>query len=150
MTAMTTILAAIASMLALTALAWLARKASRWPVCPICVGVAGTWLWLLVARTAGLAVEPAVLAMLLGASVLGGAQWVEARLPAGRSPLLWKALALPAGFAAAYGLVAQRWIEATLAALALAVLAAMFVRPRGARGDAAVVAQLEERMKKCC
>ena len=147
---MTTMLTAIASMLALTALAWLARKAWRWPVCPICVGVAGTWLWLLAARTAGLAVEPAVLAMLLGASVLGGAQWVEARLPAGRSPLLWKALALPVGFAAAYGLVAERWTEATLAALALAVLAAMFVRPRGVGGDAAVVAELEERMKKCC
>lgn len=147
---MTTMLAAIASMLTLTALASLARKASPWPVCPICAGVAGTWLALLAARAAGLPVEPLVLAMFLGASVLGGAQWVEARLPEGRSPLLWKALALPAGFAAAYGVASQRWGAAALAALVLAALAAAFLRARGARGDAAVVAELEERMKKCC
>lgn len=147
---MTTLLAAIASMLALTLLAWLARKASRWPICPICLGVAGTWLWLLAARPAGLAVEPAVLAILLGASVLGGAQWIEARLPPRRSPLLWRALALPAGFVAAHGVVAERWAEAALGAAVLAVLAAVFLRTGAAAGDPAVVAQLEERMKKCC
>lgn len=148
---MTTFPAAIASILVLTALGWLVRRASRWPLCPVCLGVSGTWLWLLGARLAGFAVERAVLALLLGASVVAAVQWVEARLPARRSPLLWKALALPAGLVAAYGLVAERWDEAALGAAVLAVLAVLFLRTRAAAPvDPAVVAELEERMKKCC
>lgn len=147
---MATFSAAIASILVLTALGWLVRRASRWPLCPVCLGVSGTWLWLLGARLAGLAVDPVVLAMLLGASVVGAAQWVEARLPARRSPLLWKALAVPAGLVAAYGLVAERWGMAALGAAALALLVALFLRTLRTAVDPAVVAELEERMKKCC
>lgn len=146
---MTSLGLAIVSMLALTVLAWLAGKVSRFSVCPICVGVSGTWLWMLVARLAGFAVDTAILAIFLGASVVGVAQWIETRLPPGRSPLLWKALALLSGFTAAYGLVTERWILAAAAALAL--LTALFLRPqREVAGDPAIVAQLEERMKKCC
>lgn len=148
---MTSVVLPIASMLALTLLAWLAAKLSRLSVCPVCVGVSGTWLWMLVARLGGLAIDTAMLAILLGASVVGVAQWIETRLPQSRSPLLWKALALPNGFAAAYGLVAERWIVAAAAAAAFALLAALFLRPRrDVAGDPAVVAQLVERMKKCC
>lgn len=120
------------------------------PICPVCLGVSGTWLWLLGARQAGFAVEPAVLAMLLGASVVAAVQWVEARLPAHRSASLWKALALPAGLVAAYGVVAEHWGEAALGTAALALLAALFLRTPRTAIDPAVVAELEERMKKCC
>lgn len=148
---MTHFVLAIASMFALTLLAWLVGKISRFSVCPVCVGVSGTWLWMLVARLGGFEVDAVMLAILLGASVVGVAQWIETRLPPGRSPLLWKALALPIGFAAAYGLVAERWIVAVAAAAAFALLAALFLRPpREVAGDPAMVAQLEERMKKCC
>ena len=141
----------IASMLALALLAWIVRRVSRLPVCPVCVGVSATWLWMLVARLGGFAVDIALLAILLGASVVGGAQWVENRLPPGRSPLLWKVLALPAGCVAAYGLVAERWGLAAIGAAVVALVAALFLRPRrAAAGNAAVVAQIEERMKKCC
>lgn len=134
----------------MTALGWFVRRVSRTPLCPVCLGVSGTWLWLLVARQAGFALEPAVLALLLGASVVGAVQWVEARLPAPRSPLLWKALALPAGLVAAHGLVAEHWGEAALGAAALALLVALFLRTPRTAIDPAVVAELEERMKKCC
>ncbi len=148
---MNSFLLPIASMLALTLLAWLARKMTRLPVCPICLGVSGTWLWMLAARQGGLEMDATMLAVFLGASVVGSAQWIETRLPNGRSPLPWKTVALPAGFIAAYGLVAQRWGLAALAAAALASLAALFLRPPGAaEGDPEVVAQLEEQMKKCC
>lgn len=141
----------IVSMLALTVLAWLAGRFSRLSVCPICVGVSGTWLWMLVARLGGIAVDSAVLAMFLGASVVGGAHWIEVRLPQGRSSLPWKALALPTGFTAAYAMVAEQWIPAGVAAATLAILTALFLRPgHAAAGDSAMVAQLEERMKKCC
>jgi len=149
--ALTGFLLPIASLLAITLLAWFARRVARIAVCPICVGVSATWLWMLAAREGGFAVDTAMLPILLGASAVGGAQWVEARLPQERSPLLWKALALPIGFIAAYGLVAQRWVLAAAAATAVAALTAVFLRPRQvATGNAAVVAQLEERMKKCC
>lgn len=141
----------IASMLALTLLAWLASRGTRLAICPICLGVSGTWLWMLAARLGGLAIDTTMLPVFLGASVVGGAQWIETRLPKERSPLLWKAIALPTGFIAAYGLVAQRWALAAVAAAALASLAALFLRPlRPAAGDPAVISELEERMKKCC
>jgi len=148
---MTSLVLAILSMFLLASLAWVAGRISRFAVCPVCVGVAGTWLWMLAARLGGFAIDTAILAMLLGASVVGIAHWIENRLPVGRAPLLWKALALPAGFSAAYALIVEQWIAAGGAIAALALLAALFLRPaRAAPTDPAVVAQLEERMKKCC
>lgn len=150
-TAPTSFLLPIASLVALTVLAWLVRRAMSVAICPVCFGVSGTWLWMVAARLAGVAVDETMLAILVGASVVGGAQWVEARLPRQRSPLLWKALALPLGFAAAYGLVAQRWTLAAAAAAAVAMLAMLFLRAApSAAGDPAAIAQLEEQMKKCC
>jgi hypothetical protein len=141
----------LTSLLALTLLAWPLRGATRIALCPICIGVSGTWLWMLAARQAGFAVDASLLAIFLGASVVGGAQWVATRMPPTRSTLLWKTLALPLGFTAAYALVAQWWTGAAIAALVLAWVAAAFVRtPAGATGDAEAIVQLEEKMKNCC
>lgn len=148
---MTSLLIAIASMLVLGLLAWLAARASRLPVCPVCVGVAGTWLWMIVARLAGYAVDTTLLGILMGASVVGFAQAVETRLPPGRSPLAWKALALPVGIVAAAGIAGEHWSLAGAAGGALALLTAIVLRRRDAKtSESAVVSQLEERMKKCC
>lgn len=148
---MTAVALAVASILVLAGLAWLAGKALRSPLCPICFGVGGTWLWMLAARFAGLPIDATMLAVLLGASVVGIAGQLEGRLPQGRSPLLWKTLALPVGFVAAYGLVAERWGVAAIAALALVLLAGLFLLPRRLAGtDEAVVKKLEQQMKKCC
>jgi len=148
---MTTLIGALASMLALTALAWLAWRVTRAPLCPVCIGVSGTWLGLVVARLAGAHVDPAVLSVLLGATVLGVAQWQAERLPGERSALLWKAVALAVGFTAAYAIVVEYW---SLAAVALAVLGLailLFRRPpQGRQGVSAAVSRLEERLKQCC
>jgi len=142
---------AVVSIFALAGLAWLAGKALRFPLCPICFGVAGTWLWMLGARFAGFPVDATMLAVLLGASVVGIAAQLETRLPRGCSPLLWKTLTLPVGFIAAYGLVAERWIVAAIAVSALVLLAALFLLPRRvAAADEAVVKKLEQQMKNCC
>src|SRR5512147_1188097 len=111
---MNTILVAVASMLALSVLAWAVSRASRLTVCPACVGVTGTWLGLLAARYSGFAVDSTVLGILLGATVLGVVEWRAEPLQQGRSALLWKALAIPIGSAAAYGLVAGLWSTAAL------------------------------------
>jgi hypothetical protein len=141
----------VISVLGLAGLAWLAGGRTHFKVCPICFGVAGTWAWMLGARFAGLPVDATMLAVLLGASVVGGATRLEAHLAQGRSPLLWKTLAVAEGVAAAYGLVAQRWDVVALAVVALLLLAAWFLLPRRvAATDEAVVRKLEEQMKKCC
>ena len=148
---MTAVAIAIVSILALAGLAWLAAKALRRPLCPICFGVGGTWLWMLTARIAGFAIDTTMLAILLGASVVGIAYQLEPRLAQGRSQLLWKTLILPTGFIAAYGLAAERWGVATTAGVVLVLLAAFFLAPRMLAGaDEAAVSKLEEQMKKCC
>ena len=142
----------LVSILVLTGLARLAGKALRLSLCPICIGVVGTWGWMLAARLAGFASDPAMLAMLMGASVVGFAHHFEPHLAPQRSRLLWNTLVLPAGFAAVYALVSERWGAAAVAALVLALVAAWFVLPppRAARTDDAAVKKLEEQMKRCC
>jgi len=142
---------ALVSIFVLAGVGWLAGKASRASLCPICFGVAGTWLWMLGARFAGYPVDTTMLAVLLGASVVGIAGQLEARLAHGCSPLLWKTLTLPVGFVAAYGLVAERWNMAAISVLALVLLAALFLLPRRlAATDDEVVKKLEQQMKNCC
>ena len=148
---MTVILITIVSILAITGLAWLAAKALPFPVCPICVGVAGTWLWMVAARLAGFAFDASMLAILLGGSVVGIAYQLEKHLPEGRSPLLWKALFMPVGFAAAYGIAQPHWGLLLIAGIVLLALATVFYMPRRGPGPrSAAVAKLEREMKKCC
>ncbi|MBI2316819.1 MAG: hypothetical protein HYU75_07360 [Betaproteobacteria bacterium] len=148
---MTVVASTTLSILAIAALAWAVRRALRVELCPICLGVAGTWLWMLLARFAGLAVDASMLAVLLGGSAVGLAYQLERRLPPGRSPLLWKALFIPAGFVAAYALAGEHWVMLAGAGIALVALAAVFLLASPARAkDPAAVAKLEQQMKKCC
>jgi hypothetical protein len=148
---MTPFVVAMLSVIGLTLAAWLVRRASRAEICPVCAGVAGTWLWMIAARAGGFAVDGALLAILMGMSVVGIAQWIAGRLPAGRSPLAWKAFALPSGAAAAYGAATAQWAIAGAAATTFVLAALAFgLTRRNAPADTATLAELEERMKKCC
>lgn len=139
------------SILAIAVVVWLATLALRVRLCPICLGVGGTWLWLLGARFLELGVDTSMLPILLGGSVAGTAYLLEKHLPAGRSGLLWKTLFIPIGFVAAYGLAAPHWGVFAGASVALLVLGGIFFRPQPSRGeDSAVVANLKQRMKDCC
>ena len=148
---MTAVALEVGSILVLAGLAWLAGKRTGLSICPICFGVAGTWSWMLAARFAGFPVDPTMLAMLMGASVVGLAHQFEPRLLRERSRLLWNTLVLPIGFVGVYGLVSERWSAAAAAALALALVIAWFVLPwRPVRTDEEVVKKLEQQMKHCC
>jgi len=145
------ILITIISILAITGLAWVARKFMPFRICPICVGVAGTWLWMLAGRLAGLDFDVSMLAILVGGSVTGIGDQLEKHLPGGRSPLLWKTLFLPTGFVAAYGLVVPHWSVLAMAIVALLLLTAAFFVPRSQpEQNSAVVEKLKQDMKKCC
>lgn len=143
---------AIVSMFVLFIAASFAARLLRLSVCPVCVGVAGTWLWMLAARETGLlTIDPVILATLLGASAVGVAQSINSRLPQGRSPQFWKALMLAGGFTLAYALALAHWALAAAAAAQFALTAALALRPQPAAArDERAIALLEERMKKCC
>lgn len=152
---MTVILITTLSILAITGVAWLAGEilpfSFSFSICPICVGVAGTWLWMLAGRLAGFEIDASMFAILLGGSVVGIGDQLEKHLPQGRSPLLWKTLFLPAGFVAAYGLIVPHWSLLGIAVVALALLMAVFFVPRRQpEKNNAVVEKLKEDMKKCC
>lgn len=148
---MTTLALTLVSVLGLAALTWLAGRAFRWPLCPICFGVGGTWLWMLVARQAGFAVDATMLAVLLAASVVAVTERLEGRLRQGPSRLLWKVLVLTAGLLLAYGVAAASWRIATVAGLAFLLPAAWALLPRRLPAThAAAVEKLEQEMTKCC
>lgn len=148
---MTAILTTTFSIFAIAGLAWAAKKMLRVPICPICLGVGGTWLWMIVGRSLGYAVDTAMLSILLGGSVVGIAYQVEQRLPPGRSPLLWKILFIPAGFIAAYALATPQWILFAVMSVGLVLLTVFFLLPSGsAKQESKTVEQLKEKMRKCC
>lgn len=145
------LLTTIGSILAIAALGWTVRRLLDVPLCPICLAVGGTWLWMLAARELGHAVDATLLAVLLGGSVVGLASLGQKRLPAGRSPLLWKTLFIPTGFVAAYAIVAQRWPLALGAAVGLLVLAGVFQTARRTAAPAtAAIDELTRKMSDCC
>ena len=107
----TLLLTTLASIGALTALAWALRRAVLPRLCPLCTGVAGTWIGLLAAHGAGVALDLRRPALLLGGSVVGLAALGETAL-AGRAPgavLAWKTAFVAAGFATAYALLLPVW-----------------------------------------
>lgn len=148
---MSTILLTLASVFGIASAMWAARRLLSLPICPICLGVGGTWLWMLLARELGHAIDATMLAVLLGASVVGLADLVEKRMPPGRSALLWKTLFIPLGAAAAYALVSQLWLVVAGASVVFMVLAALFLAaPRTSHAQSSTVEELAAKMKNCC
>jgi hypothetical protein len=148
---MNAILTTTGSILAIAAVIWAAKRLLRASLCPICLGVGGTWLWMVVAREFGYAVDATMLAILLGGSVAGLAYLVEKRLPQGRSALLWKTLFIPPGFVAAYALAAPHWALLGAVSVALVLLTAFFlVAPSASRDESGNVEELTRKMRDCC
>jgi len=148
---MTAILTATFLILAISGVAWAAKKPLRVPICPICLGVGGTWLWMLIGRSLGYSVDATILSILLGGSVAGLAYQLEKRLPPERSALLWKTLFIPAGFVAAYALVEPHWILFAVTGAALVLLTAFFLVPPAASAEQSkTVEELKKKMRECC
>lgn len=148
------ILITIASILLITAIAWLMRRFATVKICPICAGVAGTWLWMLLGLAVGglpLADYQLPIAILMGGSVVGIAYQVDKRLPGERSPLLWKLIFIPIGFFAVYNAVVMNWFIAAGAAITSAILGWWFLQaPKSKEKQNKKVEELEKKMEKCC
>ncbi len=140
----------IASIGGITCAVWLADKVLPFKICPICAGVSGTWLWMLAASFLGYEVDRAIIAMLLGGSVVGIAYQLEKKLAAGKSALLWKALFIPVGFVVAYGLVSSQWAILAGSLGIASILAWTFVMATPKQGANQKVEELKQKMEKCC
>lgn len=123
-------------------------------ICPPCAGVFLTGAGFLAAYRWGFTTDPFVPAILMGGSVTGIAYWFEKRLPHGKSPLLWKILFLPAGFAFAYGIIQNEIFPSVVSAVAITcIVFHFFVNfSPGKKSDQKqkVIEGLKEKMKNCC
>ncbi|OGM96883.1 MAG: hypothetical protein A3J46_03890 [Candidatus Yanofskybacteria bacterium RIFCSPHIGHO2_02_FULL_41_11] len=125
-------------------------------ICPICAGVTGTWIWILVGIWTGLLEADSwrlVAAIAMGGSVVGIAYQLEKKVRAEKS-IAWKILFIPTGFALTYNLIYFSWIYAALLLIVISFLLFIFLgRPvfngRHANKDGRVV-DIEEEMKNCC
>lgn len=149
------IIIATISIFAISSCAWVIRKI--WPSfrpCPICAGVSGTWLWMLVAGYYGYSINDNIISLLMGGSVVGIAYQLEGKIRPGKS-MAWKILFIPAGFAMAYNLIYFSWIYLILSAAVILILLFIFlVWPVSSavysKSNSQNTEGLENKMKNCC
>ncbi|OGN00144.1 MAG: hypothetical protein A3B91_01880 [Candidatus Yanofskybacteria bacterium RIFCSPHIGHO2_02_FULL_41_29] len=131
------------------------RKKFEYKICPICIGVAGTWLWILIGIYSGfLDAEKwkLIAAMFMGGSVVGIAYQLERRLDS-EERLTWKALFIPVGFVLVYGLINLSWMHLILSLVGISLIAYLFLRKSASKKNSQIsdkVAYLEKKMKNCC
>ncbi len=148
------IIITIASILGISSIAWFVRKTTPLKVCPICAGVAGTWIWMLIGiLTNQLSVVSyqLLVATLMGGSVVGIAYQLEKKLPLNRSSVLWKMVFIPAGFIAVYALLSAFWVVLVAGLIFICAISWFFLfasHPYGA--ESKKVSDLEREMEKCC
>ncbi|MBI4280990.1 hypothetical protein HY628_02220 [Candidatus Uhrbacteria bacterium] len=131
--------------------------------CPVCVGVAGTWLWMLVAHGFGLQIPETIIALFVGGSVVGIAFTIEKSLPVQSaslkhrfrwgSILFWKTWFLTLGFGAAFALVTFQFAVFIPLILILIVFTAASTRAIRAvekTGESKAVTEIEKKLENCC
>lgn len=113
---------------------------------------------MLGAKVLGYPIDAILLAMLMGGSVVGVAYQLEKRLPAGKSPLLWKALFIPVGFVVAYSLVVSQWVMLAVSLGIAGVIAWAFIigvpkQHASQKVEEHVLSEVEglkKKMENCC
>lgn len=155
------ILIAITSILGITGAFLVINRIGNIKICPICAGVFGTWLWMLIGVLSGrlsVAGYQLPVAILMGGSVVGIAYQIEKRLLQSsanrRTPLLWKMLFIPIGFVVVYSVLSFWRLIFIVLAVFLLVLTLIFVRQTKNKAVSEkqnrTVGELEKKMKNCC
>ncbi|MBI2453940.1 hypothetical protein HYV58_02045 [Candidatus Peregrinibacteria bacterium] len=130
-----------------------ARRATGKNLCTVCAGVAGTWITLSLARIAGYGLNPLIIGIMMGGSVVGVMYQAEKRAQGRTISPFYKLLFIVAGFAAAYAYLEYLWTPFLIALAAWLGMAYVFFRPSSAETsekEKARAKELEEKMKKCC
>lgn len=139
------------SILLITGIVWRINGITGKRLCPICAGVSGTWLLLLVVRAAGYPVDSSLIGILMGGSVVGIAYQAEKHLSPVRSPLAWKVWFMTAGFAFVYGVVSESLIYAAGSGVLIASLLPYFFRKRVSQTiESDAQKRIQEKLKNCC
>lgn len=145
------VLPSFLSILLITAIVWRLNSIFGKRICPICVGVSGTWLSLLAARAAGLPVDPVLIGILMGGSVVGIAYRAERYLAAARSPLAWKVWFMTAGFGLVYGIVRESFVYAAIGGALVVCSLPYFFRSRQLQPpESEAQKHIQEKLKNCC
>lgn len=103
------IITATASIIGLTVLVWSINRILPFSICPICAGVSGTWVWLLLAHFTDYQIDLTIPALLLGGTVVGIMSKLE-KLIEPKFVLVWKTIFVTAGFLAADSLITHHWL----------------------------------------
>ncbi|MDO8600984.1 MAG: hypothetical protein Q7R73_05295 [bacterium] len=149
------IIIATISILGITAFVWTANRILPFYICPICAGVSGTWIWIVIGMFFGLLDAGSwslVAALAMGGSVVGIAYQMEKYLSERCSPLLWKTLFIPTGFVLVYSILSRWmvgfWVSAPL--LAIWLLSCWGRSRRNSAEDNKQIEMLKKKMKNCC
>lgn len=145
------IIIALTSILTLAILAWLVKHILPFPVCPICVGVAGTWLWLLVAHFWGYQFDLVVPAILMGGTVVGAMSKLE-KLIESKFVLVWKTVFVISGFLAANSLITDNWLLAATGII-LAIITTLSCKMQKielTKPGTEQIEELKDKIKNCC
>lgn len=141
---------ALVSIIVLTSLVWVFNHVAKTRLCPICAGVAGTWLWMFAAHLLGLSVDLLSIGILMGGSVVGIVYQVERTRGAVLS-LAAKTLVMLSGFLLAYTLLDKRWLLAGVALIVGALILFWRTTPRQAASrEKHAPSPLEKEMESCC
>src|SRR3989344_3957215 len=111
-------------------------------ICPVCAGSFGTWLWMLIVRSLGYSVDPIILAILMGGSIVGIAYQIE-KLP---------------GFSRSSAAKLRCWKMFVAMIILLVALTLVFARENHSASSSKepvsesrqITEGLEEKMKNCC
>ncbi len=141
------------SIFIIAGMAYGAKRLFALPLCPICVGVFLTWLWMLGLSFAGYDINLIIPAILMGGSVVGIANEIGKRIRQTSDLVAFKMLFIPAGFVVVYGIVERVWIEAAVASAVAILIIVTYVRKKVVspplEKEAHIVA-IEKDMKNCC
>jgi|SRR3989344_5379145 len=139
------------SILGLTVLVWLVNRRLPFPVCPICAGVSGTWIWLVAAHFSGYQINLAIPALLMGGTVVGAMSKLE-RFVEPKFILVWKTVFVASGFWAANSLLIGNRL-ALAAGIIFALIISLIFRARKVKiggQKSEQIKNLEKKMKNCC
>ncbi|MEK7621629.1 MAG: hypothetical protein AAB415_00440 [Patescibacteria group bacterium] len=139
------------SILGLTGIVWAIGRRLPFSICPICAGVAGTWLWLISGYFLGYQIDLVITALLMGGTVVGVMSKLE-RLIEPKFGLIWKTVFVVSGFGAMGSLIGGRWLLfATGIIVALiATFACRTPRIKRSGGESEQIKKLKKEMEKCC
>lgn len=143
----------LASILSVTAIVSYLNKKLPVRFCPLCTGVAFTWLWMVGGAVSNiLSYEYLITAgILMGGSVVGIAYMAEKNLPSGKSKIGWLTSFVLTGFGAVYGVVFLNvWLILLFFASIMAVVGFFFYTKKIGKGRKKRIEKIEKELEDCC